>query len=93
MALHPEVQKKAQAELDAVVGPTRLPNFEDRKSLVYIEAVVKEALRWHNVTPLGIAHVTREDDEFGGYFVPAGSVMVSNIWSALLYNLMKWWLI
>ena len=53
MALYPEVQKKAQAEIDAVVGPDRLPEFEDRPFLPYINAVVKEAMRWHLVVPLG----------------------------------------
>ena len=63
MALHPDVLKKAQAALDAVVGPKRLPDFSDYESLVYIQAVVKESLRWHNVLPLGAAHRTLEDDE------------------------------
>ena len=53
MALHPEVQKKAQAEIDAVVGPDRLPDIEDRPSLPYINALIKELLRWNLVTPLG----------------------------------------
>ena len=53
MALYPEVQKKAQAEIDAVVGPNRLPDFHDRPSLPYINAVVKESSRWNLVTPLG----------------------------------------
>jgi cytochrome P450 len=53
MALHPEVQKKAQAEIDAVVGLNRLPDFEDRPFLPYINAVVKESMRWHIVAPLG----------------------------------------
>ncbi|KAJ8495827.1 hypothetical protein ONZ51_g1458 [Trametes cubensis] len=44
MALHPDVQRKAQAELDAVIGPMRLPDFEDQKSLPYIQAIVKEAI-------------------------------------------------
>ena len=53
MALYPEVQKKAQAEIDAVVGPDRFPEFYDRPSLPYINAVVKELMRWNLVTPLG----------------------------------------
>jgi cytochrome P450 len=52
MALYPEVQKKAQAEIDAVVGPHRLPDFEDRPCLPYINAIVKESMRWHLVLPL-----------------------------------------
>lgn len=52
MAMSPEVQKKAQAELDAVTGG-RLPTFEDRPQLPYIQAIVQEAMRWQQVTPLG----------------------------------------
>jgi hypothetical protein len=53
MALYPEVQKKAQAEIDAVVGSSRLPDFHDRPSLPYINAVLKELSRWNLVLPLG----------------------------------------
>ena len=53
MLLYPEVQKKAQAEIDAVVGPNRLPDFHDRPYLPYINAVVKESSRWNLVLPLG----------------------------------------
>ena len=52
MAIYPEVQKKAQAEIDTAVGPHRLPDFEDRPSLPYINAIVKELMRWHVVVPL-----------------------------------------
>lgn len=80
LSLYPEVQKKAQAELDAIVGPNRLPSFSDRDSLVYINALIKESFRWFTVTPLGISHRTLEDDEFRGYFIPAGTVLTANIW-------------
>ncbi|KAI8994215.1 CyP450 monooxygenase [Trametes punicea] len=83
MALHPEVQRKAQAELDKVVGSRRLPDFSDRKALVYINAIVKESLRWHNVVPLGVAHKTTEDQELHGYFIPAGTTVVPNVWACL----------
>ena len=53
MALHPEVAKKAQAEIDAVVGNDRLPTFEDRADLPYVDALSKEVLRWNAVTPTG----------------------------------------
>ena len=54
LALYPEVQKKAQAEIDAVVGPNRLPDFHDRPSLPYINAIVKESMRWNVVVPFGM---------------------------------------
>ena len=57
MALYPEVQKKAQAEIDSVVGPNRLPDFYDRPSLPYVNAVVKELTRWNLVAPLGRSFV------------------------------------
>jgi len=83
MALYPEVQKKAQAEIDAVVGPNRLPDFEDRPSLPYINAVVKESMRWHLVLPLGLAHMATNDDEYNGYYIPKGTVVIGNGWSIL----------
>ncbi len=84
MTLFPEVQKKAQAELDAVVGQSRLPQFEDRHSLPYISAVVKELLRWHVVAPIGLPHRIVSDDVFNGYLLPAGATVVANIWCASL---------
>lgn len=53
MVLHPEVHKKAQAEIDRVIGRERLPDFSDVESLPYISAVIKEVMRWNPVTPLG----------------------------------------
>ncbi|KAI0670926.1 cytochrome P450 [Trametes maxima] len=83
MALHPEVQKKAQTELDAVVGPHRLPNHSDSVDLVYISAMVKEILRWHVVAPVGVVHRTLDDDEINGYFIPAGTNIMANVWGIL----------
>lgn len=54
MTTFPDLQKKAQAEIDAVVGPDRLPSFADRDSLPYTEALVKEVLRWNVVSPTGM---------------------------------------
>ena len=52
MTLHPEAQRKAQDELDRIVGLNRLPTFEDREHLPYVEALVTEVLRWRPVAPL-----------------------------------------
>jgi len=51
--LYPDIQKKAQDELDSVTGRERLPTFEDRPRLPFIDAVCKETLRWSPITPLG----------------------------------------
>jgi cytochrome P450 len=53
MTLYPDIMKKAQAELDAVVGPYRLPTFADGENLPYLDAVLKEVFRWAPVTPFG----------------------------------------
>ena len=45
MVLHPHVVKRAQAEIDRVVGSRRLPNLEDREQLPYIDCIVKELFR------------------------------------------------
>lgn len=57
MAMFPEAQAKAQAEIDAVVGNDRLPDFGDYASLPYILATIKELLRWQQVLPLGLLHL------------------------------------
>lgn len=53
MLQHPEVLKKAQQEMDTVVGSSRLPTFEDRPSLPYLECVMSEVLRWGVPVPMG----------------------------------------
>ena len=53
MVLHPDVQKKAQAEIDSVIGTDRLPVYGDRPKLPFIEAIMKEVLRWYPPVPLG----------------------------------------
>ena len=53
LAMHPEVQQRAQKEIDEVVGFGRLPDFNDRPKLVYIDALLKEIFRWHQALPIG----------------------------------------
>ena len=54
MLLYPDIQKKAQDELDSAIGRERLPSFEDRPRLPFINAMCKETLRWRPTTPLGV---------------------------------------
>ncbi|PBK93430.1 cytochrome P450 [Armillaria gallica] len=80
MLLCPDIQAKAQAEIDAIVGNDRLPRFEDREHLPYIDALALEVSRWHTVGPLGLPHSVSEDNFQSGYFIPKGSVVLANIW-------------
>ncbi|KAF2733286.1 cytochrome P450 [Polyplosphaeria fusca] len=82
MVLYPEVQRRAQAELDSIVGDNRYPNMEDMPSLPYIRACIKETLRWMPTGTLGAApHATTEDDYYQGYFIPRDSAVVLNVWA------------
>ncbi|KDQ53918.1 hypothetical protein JAAARDRAFT_416633 [Jaapia argillacea MUCL 33604] len=83
MVSYPEAQKKAQAELDSVIGNSRLPDFSDQKDLPYVNALIKETLRWQPVTPLAIPHSATADDVYEGYFIPKGSIILGNSWSML----------
>jgi cytochrome P450 len=58
MTLYPDVQKRAQDEIDSVVGDGRLPSMEDQDKLVYTGALIKEVLRFAPVAPLGMRHHT-----------------------------------
>ena len=80
MALNPHVVKKAQEELDGVVGAQRLPEFTDQVNLPYISAIGKELLRWGCPVPIGVAGRATEDDMYRGYFIPAGAAVFENVW-------------
>ncbi|RXW22024.1 hypothetical protein EST38_g3856 [Candolleomyces aberdarensis] len=80
---HPEVLKKAQMQIDRVVKPGHLPDLDDQPSLPYITAIVKEALRWREVTPIGGLHTLSTDDEYKGYRLPAGAIVIANVWAML----------
>ncbi|KAK7464079.1 hypothetical protein VKT23_006240 [Stygiomarasmius scandens] len=83
MCLYPDVQRKAQQELDRVVGTGRLPDFKDREELVYIEAVIKESIRWQPVLPFAVPHASSSSDIYNGYYIPKGSIVVGNAWGLL----------
>ncbi|KAH9053950.1 cytochrome P450 [Lactarius deliciosus] len=82
LVLYPEVQRRAQAELDSVISRDRLPTYGDKLRLPYIEAMSKELMRWHMVTPLGVPHSLTDDDLYKGYFIPKGLL----IYRAVLHD-------
>ncbi|KAI0920500.1 hypothetical protein AcV5_010217 [Taiwanofungus camphoratus] len=83
VTIYPEVLKRAQNEIDRVVGKDRLPSFADRDSLPYIMWIVWECLRWNPAIPLGLAHTLTEDDVYEGYFIPKGTTIETNTWLML----------
>ncbi|TFK67279.1 cytochrome P450 [Pluteus cervinus] len=80
MRLFPGVMKKAQAELDRVVGRQRVPSVSDRDDLPYIRATVKELLRWGVTLPIGVPRRSQQDDYYNGHFIPKGTLVLVNTW-------------
>ncbi|KAJ4495188.1 cytochrome P450 [Lentinula edodes] len=81
MALYPAVQQRAQKEIDSVVGKGRFPTFQDRNKLPYVQAIVREVLRWRPIGPIGFPRCCLQDDLYKGYLIQAGSIVVPNIWA------------
>jgi len=81
MTKYPEVQKKAQAEVDRVTGGVRLPEFEDRDQMPYVNALFKESLRWRPPLPLSVPHRLTQDDVYDGYVLKKGTSVIANIWA------------
>ncbi|KAI1261966.1 putative O-methylsterigmatocystin oxidoreductase [Xylariaceae sp. FL1019] len=81
----PAARAKTRAELEEVIGVDengdllRLPTFEDRPQLQYLENIIRETTRWQPLSPLGVPHATLADDEYKGYHIPAGSVVYPNV--------------
>ncbi|KAL4861487.1 hypothetical protein BDV12DRAFT_64926 [Aspergillus spectabilis] len=80
-AMHGGFAAKAREELESVVGRDRLPGPEDRPHLPYISAIVEEIFRWRPVGPEGVPHLNKEETVYNGYTIPAGSVIVPNVWT------------
>ncbi|KAI0085091.1 cytochrome P450 [Irpex rosettiformis] len=83
MAMSPDIQKRARQELDSVVGPERLPTYDDQDHLPYVQAIFMECLRWMTTVPLGVPHSATQDDYYNGYFIPSGTIIIPNAWHIL----------
>ncbi|KAF8549302.1 cytochrome P450 [Imleria badia] len=81
MVENPHVWKRAQAEIGAVVGKDRLPEFDDRPSLPYVDAILREVLRWRPALPLGGARTAMQSDIYEGYYIPKGAMILTNVWA------------
>ncbi|KAH6919340.1 cytochrome P450 98A3 [Coprinopsis sp. MPI-PUGE-AT-0042] len=81
LAMHPDVQRRAQEEIDTTIGPYRLPDFDDYERLPYLQALVKEVVRMWPVAPLAVPHAASEDDVYNDYFIPRGTIVMPNSWA------------
>ncbi|MCO5589330.1 hypothetical protein L7F22_043296 [Adiantum nelumboides] len=82
MVLHPQVQARAQAELDREVGLHRRVEESDMGKLPYLQAIVKECLRLHPPGPLlSWARLATSDVDVAGFHVPAGTTAMVNMWA------------
>lgn len=82
MVLHPDIQHRAQECVDKVCDG-RLPDFDDIGSIPYVDALVRECLRWNPVLALDSAHRCTEDNVYREWVIPEGSVVLANIWAML----------
>ncbi|KAK7888833.1 hypothetical protein WMY93_024393 [Mugilogobius chulae] len=89
MMNYPDIQAKVQAEIDVVIGQSRQPTLADRPSMPYTDAVIHEVQRFGNIVPLGFPKMASKDTTLGGYFIPKGTVTVSNL-ASVLFDKNEW---
>lgn len=82
-------QARIQREIDAAIGRKAAPAWEDRRRTPFAMACILEALRWRTTAPLGLQRAAGRDTEICGYQVPAGTMVVANLWG--LHNNPAYW--
>ena len=80
MANHPEIQAKLYAELKEHVGAGQVPTHEEALNLTYLNATIRETMRLHPAAPLGLPHLTMEEDVYQGYDIPKNSTVILNLY-------------
>ncbi|KAI0363883.1 cytochrome P450 [Pilatotrama ljubarskyi] len=82
MVMYPDAQRKAQDEIDRVVGRARLPSIADRPSLPYTDALIMEVMRW--MPPVALtSRALGQDEWYEDMLLPRGSTLVTNIWAMM----------
>ncbi|XP_077077211.1 cytochrome P450 2AD6 [Siphateles boraxobius] len=85
---YPEIQKKVRAEIEQVIG-SRPPTMSDKANMPYTNAFIHEVLRKSNLVPLNMARTARKDTTLGGYLIPKGTVVITNL-TSVLYDKHEW---
>jgi flavonoid 3'-monooxygenase len=78
---HPDIMKKAQEELDRVVGRNRPILESDLPNLPYLQAVIKENFRLHPTSPVAVPHLNTKDSQISNYNIPANTIVILNVWA------------
>jgi cytochrome P450 len=78
---NPHVQRRAQAEVDSIVGRRRLPTWSDLPRLQYVNLILQETYRMNPLSPLGVPHASIADDVYQGMFIPKGTIVYPNVWA------------
>uniref|UniRef100_A0ACD5XCG5 Uncharacterized protein n=1 Tax=Avena sativa TaxID=4498 RepID=A0ACD5XCG5_AVESA len=78
---HPAVLKKAQAEIEASVGTSRLVTAEDVPYLTYLRCIINETLRLYPPVPMLLPHQSTADSKVGGYHVPKDTMLMVNAYA------------
>ncbi|XP_071421570.1 cytochrome P450 2J2-like [Pithys albifrons albifrons] len=89
MALHPEIQARVQAEIDAVIGQARQPVLEDRNNMPYTNAVIHEVQRKANILPFNVPRVAVKDTTVDGFFIPKGTMLTTNM-TSVMFDKYEW---
>ncbi|XP_046733963.1 probable cytochrome P450 303a1 [Diprion similis] len=89
LVLCPEVQEKAQREIDAIVGNDRLPTLADRPRMPYVDAIVLESLRMFMGRTMNIPHRALKDTVITGYRIPKDTMIVVNFNGILMDEFWK----
>ncbi|CAE6463656.1 unnamed protein product [Rhizoctonia solani] len=81
MVLNPDVQTRAQQEIDKNLGHGTMPQISDRERLPYVNRLILEVLRWRPVLPIAIPHQCFQDDVYRGYQIAKGTIVIGNVWA------------
>ncbi|CAN8032900.1 unnamed protein product [Ixodes persulcatus] len=75
------LQARVHREIDEVIGRERRPAWDDRHLMPFTIATIWEMYRWRTNSPFGLPRGAEEDTHFGEYFIPKGTVVLSNLWA------------
>ncbi|CAL9068231.1 flavonoid 3',5'-hydroxylase 1-like [Musa acuminata AAA Group] len=81
MQLNPSILRRAQAEMDGVIGRNRRLEESDIPNLPYLQAICKESFRKHPSTPLNLPRISTQACEVNGYYIPKNTKLFVNVWA------------